>query len=347
MTTTNKNFKVKNGLEVLGTSATVNGNDVLTTASSVDDLVDVSTSGAVEGQALVFDASLNLIPGTVSGGGGGASGVITSDTKPSPATDGLEWHDTTDGNDYISVDGVWVGRAAPASVSSAVDIRLTTAETNIIDLEQQVRPVILGGTGATTAADARTNLEAAAASHTHSASDVSSGQFVHGRLPTGSTLQIVQTVKTNSFAASAGAVWGDIPGMTATITPKFSNSQIFVMVDVKAAGTNDNSVCRTKIQRVISGGSYTDIYVGDAASNRPRVMSEFYMASGGGPYYMAQMGGNFLDSPATTSAVTYKVQIGGDGTGNTLYVNRTQGDRDTTYYDGRGVSSITLMEIAG
>lgn len=161
-----------------------------------------------------------------------------------------------------------------------------------------------------------------------------------------SILQIVQTVKTNAFASSAGAQWGDIPGMSATITPRFSNSKIFVMIDVKAAGTNDNSVCRTKLQRVIGSGSYTDVYVGDGASNRPRVMSEFYMASGGGPYYMAQMGGNYLDEPQTVLPITYKVQIGGDGNGNTLYVNRTQGDRDTAYYDGRGVSSITLMEIA-
>lgn len=118
------------------------------------------------------------------------------------------------------------------------------------------------------------------------------------------------------------------------------------MVDVKAAGTNDNSVCRVKIQRSLGTAAYSDVYVGDGASNRPRAMSEFYMASGGGPYYMAQMGGNFLDSPSTLEPVTYKLQIGGDGNGNTLYVNRTQGDRDTAYYDARGVSSITLMEIA-
>lgn len=207
MTTSNKNFKVKNGLEVLGTSATVDGNEVLTTASAINDLADVSTTGAQQGQALVFDSSLNLIPGTVSGGGGGASGVITSDTKPSPATDGLEWHDTTDGTDYISVDGVWVGRSAPATVSSATDVRLTNAEANIVDLEQQVRPVILGGTGATTAAGARTNLDAAQTAHVHSASDITSGVLSVQRGGTGFlTGSGLVPIKPTSVTTNAGTV---------------------------------------------------------------------------------------------------------------------------------------------
>lgn len=162
----------------------------------------------------------------------------------------------------------------------------------------------------------------------------------------GTVLQVVQTVKTDTFASSAGAQWGDVPGMVASITPKFSTSKILVMVDIKAAGTNDNTVCRVKLQRSVNSGTYGDVYVGDASSNRPRAMSEFYMASGGGPYYMAQMGGNYLDFPGTSLVVSYKIQIGGDGNGNVLYVNRTQGDRDTAYYDARGASSITLMEIA-
>ena len=41
-----------------------------------------------------------------------------------------------------------------------------------------------GGTGATTAADARTNLGAAAASHNHSAADITSGTLGSARLPT-------------------------------------------------------------------------------------------------------------------------------------------------------------------
>jgi hypothetical protein len=168
-------------------------------------------------------------------------------------------------------------------------------------------------------------------------------------VPSGHTLtypsaiiQVVQTVKTDATAMSPGGIWGNIPGMSATITPKFSTSKIFVMVDVKVAGTQDVAVCRTRLTR--DGNA---IYVGDAASNRPRGMSQFYINSAGaGSLHMAQQGGNFLDSPATISPVTYQVQIGGDGTTNTFYINRTQGDRDNASMDARGASSITLMEIA-
>jgi hypothetical protein len=40
------------------------------------------------------------------------------------------------------------------------------------------------------------------------------------------------------------------------------------------------------------------------------------------------------------------MQFGGDGTSLTLFINRTQGDRDTAFYDSRIPASITLMEIA-
>lgn len=101
MTTSNKNFKVKNGLEVLGTLATVNGNDILTVASSIAALADVDLTGAVEGNSLVFDASLNLIPGQ--GAGGGSAKYIVSDTKPLDPTDGLVWYNSLTSESFIYI----------------------------------------------------------------------------------------------------------------------------------------------------------------------------------------------------------------------------------------------------
>jgi hypothetical protein len=48
---------------------------------------------------------------------------------------------------------------------------------------------------------------------------------------------------------------------------------------------------------------------------------------------------DYLDSPATTSATTYKMQMRADG--NTAYVNRWGADANIA-----SVSSITVMEIA-
>jgi hypothetical protein len=53
----------------------------------------------------------------------------------------------------------------------------------------------------------------------------------------------------------------------------------------------------------------------------------------------------FLDSPATTSAIIYAVQIRAISA-TTIHVNRTVTDTDNNEY-ARGVSTITLMEVAG
>lgn len=160
----------------------------------------------------------------------------------------------------------------------------------------------------------------------------------------GGVLQVAQAVKTDTYATTAGAQWADVPSMSVSITPKSTSNKVLVLVDVKMNGTPSASVVRSRLVR-----NSTAIYTGDAASNRPGVMCQFYGGNTGsdGHYFtMGQTGGMFLDSPATTSATTYKIQIGGDSNALLLYVNRTQQDRDTTYYDGRAASSITLLEIA-
>lgn len=159
-------------------------------------------------------------------------------------------------------------------------------------------------------------------------------------------IQVRFAEKVDTFATTPGALWADIPNLSVTITPRFSNSKILILADVKAAGSQDASTVRSKVVRGISG-SFSNVGIGTPAGSRSGVLGEFYISSGGnGIYYMAQIGGNILDSPNTTSELTYKVQIGGDSNSSTVYVNRTQGDRDNAYYDGRGYSSITVMEIA-
>lgn len=156
---------------------------------------------------------------------------------------------------------------------------------------------------------------------------------------TGSVLQVQSAVKTDTYATTVGATWADIPGLSVSITPKSTSSKILVISDINGAGTATASVVRSRLLR-----DSTAIYIGDAASNRPRSMAGFYLNDS---YYTAKLGGVYLDSPSTTSSTTYKLQIGGDSSGSTVYVNRTQTDRDAAGYDVRTASSITVMEIAG
>jgi hypothetical protein len=161
----------------------------------------------------------------------------------------------------------------------------------------------------------------------------------------GSVIQVASAVKTDTFAGTTGATWLDIPSLSVTITPTSTSSKVFVLVDVKGSGSANSTVVRTRLTR---NGSA--IYTGDASSNRPLGLGQFYVGpdTGSNIFYLAQIGGNFLDSPSSTSTLTYKVQVGADeSTGKTVYINRTQGDRDYANYDTRVASSITVMEIAG
>lgn len=167
--------------------------------------------------------------------------------------------------------------------------------------------------------------------------------------PAGCILQVVQALKTDSMATSAGAVWGNVPGQggvgtfSATITPTSASSKILITVDMKGAGAQDVTVIRSRLLR---NGS--PIYTGDASGSSALGMGQFYIASGGGGggFYLAQLGGTYLDSPASTSAVTYSVQFGGDTNSSVVYINRTQGNRGGAYNDVLCASSITLMEVA-
>ena len=116
MTTSNKNFRVKNGLEVLGVSATVDGNEVLTEASSLDALANVDTTGVVDGNTIVFnEATSTFIAGAISGG----AAFEISDTAPENATHGDVWYNSNNGGLFIYFEDVdseqWVqvGLAGP------------------------------------------------------------------------------------------------------------------------------------------------------------------------------------------------------------------------------------------
>lgn len=164
-------------------------------------------------------------------------------------------------------------------------------------------------------------------------------KFASASMPTGSVLQVISTTVTGSFSTSSSS-WIDWTGMTVTITPKFSTSKILIMATSEVSNDTDNSFQYVKLVR----GS-TDIALGDAAGNATRC----WMDGGLGQnvtfaYAGKPLSGIYLDSPATTSATTYKLQVIRTNAG-TAYFGRTA----TTTDANRSAipSSITVMEIAG
>ena len=87
----------------------------------------------------------------------------------------------------------------------------------------------------------------------------------------------------------------------------------------------------------------TGIATGDAAGRRTSVSVATTNPSGS---RMKAIGFNHLDSPNSTSAQTYTLQVTGNNASGYIYINATNSDTDA-FYRPRGVSTITVMEIAG
>ena len=151
------------------------------------------------------------------------------------------------------------------------------------------------------------------------------------RLPVG-VLQVIQTVKTDTFTTTT-VDWIDLTGMTVTITPSAATSKILIYFNLNVGGSSN--VTHIRLYR-----DAVQIAMGDAAGSRPRVTTggARQLGDGNGNVQVSQM---FLDSPTTTSAVVYKLQIWTEGTS---YINRTGADSDNTI-GPRSISTITAVEI--
>jgi hypothetical protein len=113
LATSNKDFRIKNGLIVEGANATVSGNEVLTSASSIDDLSDVAITEPSNAQVLSYDAALSLWKNsTPASGGSGVTISATPPTDPTP-TEGNLWFDSSNGTTYIYYDDFWVPVSPP------------------------------------------------------------------------------------------------------------------------------------------------------------------------------------------------------------------------------------------
>ena len=161
------------------------------------------------------------------------------------------------------------------------------------------------------------------------------------RQTAGKVLQVLQTTKTDVFTTTS-TTYTDVTGLSRVITPSATSSRVLIIAQV-AATTTWGTGTSTNIQ--LAGGN-SGTYVGDAAGNRVR--SALTGSPTTGSYGLTALPYQtivYLDSPATTSAITYKVQVR-TGSAGTLYVNRSADDLDSAQF-GRFASSITVMEISG
>ena len=145
----------------------------------------------------------------------------------------------------------------------------------------------------------------------------------------GNILQVKTVVKTDAFTTQSTSLV-DISGLSVNITPSSSSNKILVIFSGYGATNAANHGTHFDIYRGIGGASFTEI--SRNFNQEPTIQS--------------QTGSNLfnqiLDSPNTTSVVTYKGMMKTDSSSNTGRIGAGGNGGTTNIPD----SVITVMEIA-
>jgi len=157
----------------------------------------------------------------------------------------------------------------------------------------------------------------------------------------GRIIQVVSSVKSDVTSWSSATSKTDT-GLSATITPSSSSNKI-LMQYVLSVGWSGGNMAQFTIH-LIRGS--TEIGQGDAGDSTQKRAHAQTFAYENANYLAHSFGGSFLDSPSTTSATTYKLQVYNATTSGTTYINRTARDGGYTHYDSRLSSNLILMEVS-
>jgi len=142
----------------------------------------------------------------------------------------------------------------------------------------------------------------------------------------GGVLQVVQAFYSTETSIASTSFTDS--GLTASITPTSSSSKILIIASVMADSVQASNVVNLSKSRLVKGATQLAIF-------------EMYFGAGtssnGYIYYPMPHTLTYLDSPATTSSTTYKVQ------GN---INSTSSSAGLRYQINSSSSTMTLLEIA-
>jgi len=141
-----------------------------------------------------------------------------------------------------------------------------------------------------------------------------------------------------------GYTFVDITGLSITLTPVSASSKFLIHYAVVAS----SDYYKTYIN-LLRNGTLLGANADGAGDNRYRGTSthatDMTISNAHGIVHNHSI--TFLDSPATTGSLTYKLQSAGRGSTYVSYINRSVPDRAFGEYDDRTVSRMIIQEIAG
>lgn len=160
-------------------------------------------------------------------------------------------------------------------------------------------------------------------------------------LPTGSVLQVAQATLAGTQAISGASAWTDVTSLSVTITPTASTSKFLISFTINVQGENNTYF------RFVRNGTAVGIGNADGVKSQVSAGNGYSGGTSWNGYQTMEMAAQYLDSPATASAITYKVQMYADGGGGTgsAYVNYSSHEGNSVAAS-RSMSMFTVMEIA-
>ena len=156
----------------------------------------------------------------------------------------------------------------------------------------------------------------------------------------GGIIQMKTTYITAAFTTQSGT-YTDITGHNVTITPTRSDSKI--LIDYRVQWMHHSSNDGVATLRLFRGSTLIGNNSNNPMSDDRMGILELY---NGAQAHMSQSSFTFLDTPSTTSATTYKIQIRLDSTqysGSNIFSINHWPPNDNY----RGSSSITAYEVSG
>jgi len=151
---------------------------------------------------------------------------------------------------------------------------------------------------------------------------------------TGNIIQVLQT-SIDTQLSTGSTSYLDITGLSVSITPKYSNSKILIRFKLNASNSATSALNAYQIVR-------NSTAVGNGNIGSRRFCHSAVRGSIGDANSSFVVSGEFLDSPATTSSIIYKIEwLVDSGTG---YINRDYTNGNSLSYPSP-LSTITVMEI--
>ena len=150
----------------------------------------------------------------------------------------------------------------------------------------------------------------------------------------GGLLQLVSTTKTDHFSTTSSSLT-EVTGLNVTITPSATSSKVYLNIDVSVGG--ETSYIGFNIKR-----DSTLIAVTAGVDGNDNRHQGTFATTVSGNSTLRTIGFSFLDTPNTTSAVTYKIFTISTYNSNPVSINRTHATGDASYNQG-GTSTICLL----